>query len=288
MKLLELFKKNNTNESYQNKDIILHFHIFKNAGSTIEWILKKNYPKKTASIDGNKPGDTLSMDYVVKYLRKNPKIETLSSHQIRFPIPKYTEFNFIPILVIRHPIDRAFSIYHFKKKETDDSIGSVKARSLSLIEFLRWNLELKGYMTMKNFQVLFLSNKNTSEDVDEGDLELAVKRMKSCQIVGTVDQMDESLVMAEDFLQKSKKKIDLAYIPQNISQVKQKSISEKLSDAEQKIGKKLMNQLQEHNKFDLILYEETRKEMEKRILKIDGFNEKLEDFRRRCKELQTY
>ncbi len=281
------FLKISSNNIQKKRNIILHFHIFKNAGSTIEWILKNNFPKNTLSIDGKNPGDIIKIDEVIDILKKKSSIKTVSSHQIRFPIPKDDEFNFNSILFLRHPIDRAFSIYYFKSKETDNSIGSVKARSMNLEEFIKWNLNFNGYMPMKNFQVLCLSDKTTKEEVGQDDLRVAINRMKSSSIVGIVDRMDESLVIAENLLKKQFPKIDLAYIRQNVSKERKGTIEEKLKQGEEKIGLKLMNELIDHNNLDMKLYQTTNEEMNKRKKEIKNFEELMEDFKRRCMELNT-
>ena len=156
-------------------------------------------------------------------------------------------------MFLRHPIDRTSSIYYYKRKEIDDSIGSVKARSMNLTEFVKWNIDSKGHMPMKNFQVLFLSNKNTKEEVDQNDLKTAINRMKSCSILGVVDKMDECLVIAEDILRKEFPGIDLAYVKQNVSIARKGTFLEKLKETEEQLGKDLMDELMEYNKLDIEL-----------------------------------
>jgi len=281
MKIINFFTKNK-NQNKQKRKIIIHFHIFKNAGSTIEWVFEKNFKNKTLSIDGKEPGEIISLDKVINIIKKKPNVKMFSSHQIRFPMPKNIEIDFLSLLFIRHPIDRAFSIYYFKSNQTDDSIGSKYARSLSLKDFIAWNLKLNGYMVMKNFQVLFLSDKNTREKVDERDLDLAINRMKSCDIIGIVDRMDESLTVAEHFLQKYYENIDMSYISQNVSAERSGNITDKLKKEGKVIGTSILEQLSKVNKLDFELYQETSKELDRRIEKIENFEKKFENFKDRC------
>jgi len=288
LKFTNFLKKSKTErKSKKKQSILLHFHIFKNAGSTIEWLLEKNFPKKNLSIDGESPGEIIQMEQINYILEKKTAIKTISSHQIRYPIPKNNRFNFIPILFLRHPIDRAFSIYYFKKNEIDNSIGSIKARSMNLPEFIKWNMDSNGYMPMKNFQVLFLSNKTTKEGVNEKDLEIAINRMKSSSIIGVVDRMDESLVIAESFLKQEFPKINLAYVKQNVSKERKGTMIERLKNSEDNLGVDLKNRLIEHNKLDMKLYHSTNKEIDKRKEKIEDFERRCEDFERRCEDLNV-
>ena len=286
MKFLNFLKKSKLKEIDKGKrSILLHFHIFKNAGSTIEWLLEKNFPKKNLSVDGKTPGEIIQMNEICNMLKKRNSIKTVSSHQIRYPIPKNTKFNFIPILFLRHPIDRAFSIYYFKRKEIDNSIGSIKARSMNLSEFIKWNLDFKGYMPMKNFQVLFLSDKATKEEANGKDLEIAINRMKSSLIIGIVDRMDESLVIAESFLKKEFPEINLAYVKQNVSKERKGTMTERLKQSEEELGKNLMERLEKCNKLDMKLYHSANEEIDKRKKEIQNFDRKIQDFEKRCIDL---
>ena len=286
MKFLNFLKKSKPKEIDKGKrSILLHFHIFKNAGSTIEWLLEKNFPKKNLSVDGKTPGEIIQMNEICNMLKKKNSIKTVSSHQIRYPIPKNTKFNFIPILFLRHPIDRAFSIYYFKRKEIDNSIGSIKARSMNLSEFIKWNLDFKGYMPMKNFQVLFLSDKATKEEANEKDFEIAINRMKSSLIIGVVDRMDESLVIAESFLKQEFPEINLAYVKQNVSKERKGTMTERLKQSEEELGKNLMERLEKCNKLDMKLYHSANEEIDKRKKEIQNFDRKMQDFEKRCTDL---
>jgi hypothetical protein len=283
---LKIFTKSKIEKTLSEKrNIILHFHIFKNAGSTIEWILEKNFPKKNLLVDGKTPGSKIYLDKIIDYLRKNPSIKTLSSHQIRFPISNKIEFNFISILFIRHPMDRAFSIYYFKRKEKDNSIGTKKASSLNLTEFVKWNLDLKIYKVMKNFQVIFLSDKDTKLDTNKKDLDVAIKRMQRCPIIGVVNKMDESLVLAEEVLRVHFPDIDLSYIKQNVSTERKNNLEERLSVERKNIGIELFERLENNNSLDIELYNETNKEMNNRIKNIYNFENKLKLFQEKCKKL---
>jgi len=226
----------------------------------------------------------LSWDIILEHCKKYPNIKAFSSHQIRFPIPNDTDFQFLPIVFIRHPIDRAFSIYSFKKRSTDDSIGTVKAQSMSVGEFIKWNLLRKNYNPMKNFQVLFLSDKDPMTEADMDDFHLAVTRIKKCFIIGVVDRLDESLVLAEELLRKYFDNIDLSYVKQNISQDRKEELTKRLEEGKSQIDESLMNELDEFNKLDFQLYSSTNEELNSRLKNITNFNEKLSDFKQRCEK----
>jgi len=283
------YKPKDEKKIVENKynPICLHFHIFKNAGTTIDWILQKNFKKHYFALDDTKkPNRILQWDYVIDFLKSqksHPK--AFSSHQIRFPLPQNSELEFLPIVFLRNPIDRAFSIYYFKKKQTDDSIGSVSARSMNLSNFIEWNLSKEKYLPMKNFQVFFLSRQDNSSEINLDDLVIAKNRLKDCKIIGVVERLDESLVVAEEGLRSYFEKIDLSYIKQNVSPERFGNLEERLEQGRSDIENKLMDELIQKNKIDSLLHEFANKELDLRIKNINGFESKLEDFKNRCKNL---
>jgi len=266
--------------------VCVHFHIFKNAGTTLEWILKNNFSKNAISIDSDNPKDMLHFDKIAEILEKKPKTRSLSSHQFRFPVFNNERFEFISIVFLRHPIDRAISIYHFQKKRTDaDRPGIVKAKELDLNGYIKWNLKTKSHRAMRNFQVLYLSDKPVESVVDENDFKIAVQRIKEIKIIGVVDKFDESLVLAEEVLKEYFPTIDLSYIRQNVSEDRKGTLMEKLEKAKNEIDEQVWKKLLEQNKFDLELYEKANEELNTRLEKIENFDSKMSNFKNRCKKI---
>jgi len=271
--------------SEAKKPVCLHFHIFKNAGSTVDWILDKNFSKNHLSMDNTEnSGAILSWDKILDYFDKNPNVKAFSSHQIRFPVPNHTNFLFLPMVFIRQPIDRAFSIYSFKKRSTDDSIGTIKAQSMTVEEFIKWNLSMKNYNPMKNFQVLFLSDKDPKLEVNIDDFNLALERVKKCFIIGLVDRLDESLVLAEELLQDYFENIDLSYVKQNVSSDRKGDLNKRLEEGKSQISELLMEELINFNKLDLQLHSAVNEELNTRLKSVENFEEKLSSFRKRCEK----
>jgi len=222
--------KNKMNNS--KNPIIIHFHIFKNAGTTIDLVLQRNFSKDALTMDTGIPEGILSWTKVLDYIKeKHPTTKSFSSHQLKFPLPQSTEFQFLPMVFIRHPIDRIFSMYNFDKRRISlrDINTVVKAKSTNLAGYIKWNLRLKNHMVMKNFQVLSLSEKPRGSMVDESDLDLVIDRIKNCPVIGVVERMDESLVLAEKTLGKYFDGIDLSFEKQNVSKDRTGDLSKSVS-----------------------------------------------------------
>ena len=147
--------------------------------------------------------------------------------------------------------------------------------------YIKFLLEHKKDRTMQNFQVLFLSKNNTKLEVNINDFNLALTRIRNCPILGVVDRLDESLVVAEEFLKKYFSNIDLSYSPRNISDEKKKDLNNKLKESRSQVSSKLWDKLMSENELDLKLYSNAINELETRIQKIDNFAEKVTNFKKR-------
>jgi len=271
------------------RTICLHFHIYKNAGSTVDYILKKNFSTDAILLDTGKPRGILSFETVLHCFTKHyPNVKSLSSHQLKFPIPQNSGFNFLPMVFIRHPIDRALSIYSFDKRRKDikGDIGVEMTKSLPASEYFKWSITQDEHYVMKNFQVRFLSSKPPRVKAETQDLKIAIERLKECKVVGVIDRMDESLLYAEENLRQLFSEIDFSYVEQNVSDEREVKLNERLEKARQEIGNKTYSELEDTNKLDFKLYLEANKILDEKLKSVENFDEKMSDFKKRCKNLK--
>jgi len=271
---------------FNKKPVLIHFHIFKNAGTTLEYIFKKNFSNNAISMDTENPRGFLSWDTIFSYFSNNyPRVKAFSSHQIRFPIPENSDFNFLPMVLVRHPIDRAFSIYNFdlKRKNLKNQISIEKAHNLPIREYFKWNIEHK-LAVMKNFQTRYLASAQRGSDINLDDLNSGIKRLKECKVMGTVERFDEVMVFAEEILRPYFKGIDFSYIKKNVNKEKKGSLNERLEDVRMEIGDTLMYKLEEVNKMDFLLHSKANELLDKQLESVNNMSSKLTKFKNRCKK----
>src|SRR5579864_3124537 len=91
--------------------VLLHYHIFKNAGTTIDFVLRQNFGDKLVYLHGDSFNSVVSDVEMLDFLNKNPGIAAISSHHMRPPSPACTSFRFLEIIILREPQDRLCSIY---------------------------------------------------------------------------------------------------------------------------------------------------------------------------------
>ena len=84
------------------RPIIIHYHLFKNAGTSVDAILQRNFGARWTSRE-YPPRST--PDAARSFLAANPHIAALSSHTLPLPPPDIPDAEILPILFIRHPLE---------------------------------------------------------------------------------------------------------------------------------------------------------------------------------------
>ena len=67
--------------------VVVHYHFFKNAGSTIESILEREFGEDFATLHGLTPDTELDNDELSVFLSTHRDIKAVSSHHLRYPLP---------------------------------------------------------------------------------------------------------------------------------------------------------------------------------------------------------
>ncbi len=273
-----------TEHEGSDRVVIIHNHLFKNAGSTIDWALKKNF---NSSFIDHRQDDLMRQgaDYLGPYLAKKARIKALSTHHLVMPLPIIENTCLLMMTMFRHPIERVASVYNFERKQRCNSTpGVVHARKLSIGDYIQWRLNPQVGATIRNFQArrMLPPMKPNREIINCSEIEEIEQRVQRMSMLGLVDRFDESMVLFEDVLKEYFPRIDLSYIEQNIGQERGLALEDKLMKLEAEIGEDTYKVLIQKNQHDIKLYEFAMKEFQNRIDNLEGFIEKLENFRVRC------
>ena len=86
--------------------VIVHYHIFKNGGTTIEAILEREFGQSFATLHNTKASATLNGGHVASFLRRHPQISAISSHHLRYPKPAIRHTIVFDCCFLRHPLER--------------------------------------------------------------------------------------------------------------------------------------------------------------------------------------
>ncbi len=262
--------------------MILHAHQFKNAGSTLDWSLQRNFGD--AFIDHRDDAALRDNPQALATLvAENPDVRALSSHWL--PLPLLPELNARSTLLVllRHPVDRARSVYHFERRQSGaHGPSSEKAKTLGFRDFVTWRLEQGRGPVIRNYQVRYLSGEFLAEDV-ERLLPLAKAQLEDA-VFGIVERYEESMIVFERALAGDFPAIDLAAPPQNVSRDGESTLEQRLDDIREEMGD-IYDQLLAQNREDLALYAWALEQFSRRLSMVDELDSRLADYQTRTQGL---
>jgi hypothetical protein len=269
------------------RTLLFHFHIFKNGGSTLDAALKKNFGNRWRAIEGPDPDGPMNWPTAMKLLRAHHEIEAVSSHTARFTAPPMPGFKIVPMFLIRHPIDRLCSIYHYKTNAPMSTANKAFeiAQKSSFVDFMEFALANQADIpsAVCDAQISWLARAGIyQEPPNSADLDKAKSIVAGALVPGVVERMDQYLVMLETKLEVGWPSIDLASPDENRNPVRKEStLLERLRKIRSALPLRLWNQLRERNRLDLELWRFTHRLARERFLLMPEAAKRLADFRRR-------
>ena len=236
-----------------SRKIILHYHLFKNAGTSVDHSLKANFRGHWHAQEGKASGWPSAE--VTDYLLAHTNIKVLSSHTALLPVPVIEGTNIYPVIFIRHPIDRVRSIYDFERKQTDVTEGSKMAKITDLCGFVEWRLQRKGDRSLRNFQTHRFAAAVTPQAAPKlSEEERALLAIDALPFVGIVEQYDHSLARLQEWLLPIFDGIELRPTKANVTQRSDQSLDDRLAALRAELGPSLYKALVDANQSDLNLY----------------------------------
>lgn len=176
------------------RKVILHYHLFKNAGTSIDRALGEAFGDRWLSHDRSDPGAKIPPVEMERFILDHPDAIAFSSHQVVPPLPA-RHVKVLPIVLLRHPIDRAYSAYLFDSRPQ-------QGRALPTVTFedyLAQSFKVRRGNAIEDCQTLQLANREyerwipSSELDDEEALANAQGFLREIRYFGIVDQYDRSL-----------------------------------------------------------------------------------------------
>lgn len=241
------------------RKIIVHYHIFKNAGSSVDQLLKKNFPDQWVGFDGDTPGCVITTAELESRINRSEEMIAFSSHQIVPPLPDvYADV--YPIVFLRDPIDRIKSAYLFEWKK---QMGLDKPKG-TFVEFVKQKFSHKRKSSIEEFQTIRMASNNTAL-FDSGDstpddelLSQASEFISTLPFVGIVDQFDRSNRLLAAYLQEGFPDFKLSEVKANVLQDLSLSQDVKRQKIKEELGDELFEMIVERNALDEALYQHGR------------------------------
>ncbi|MDG3040952.1 sulfotransferase family protein [Roseicyclus marinus] len=171
------------------RTIILHYHLFKNAGTSVDAILKRNFPGKWVTREFPAMGGN-NTPLVEAWIRETPEAIAYSSHTMMGPIPQIDGVRVISFLLLRDPIERIKSAYRFERTQTADTWGARLAKEHDFEGYVRARLARPGDRQCRNFQTYRLASLMPGEGTE---LDRAKRALKALSVVGRVEAFDVAM-----------------------------------------------------------------------------------------------
>lgn len=257
--------------SQATRNVIVHYHIFKNAGSSVDQLLKKNFADHWTAFDGETPGSIIPTSELEKIIESQPQMVAFSSHQIVPPLPQ-VDANVYPIVFLRDPIDRIKSAYLF---EWQKQLGLEQPKG-SFVEFVKQKFTHKRKSSIEEFQTIRLSNnsldKFDSESFSDQEMfERACDFITSLSFVGIVDDFDRSNALLAYYLGEAFPDFEMSNVKANVLQDITLAQSVKRQRIKEELGDELFETIVERNCMDEAFYQAGRSHFQK-LLEASGID----------------
>lgn len=170
------------------RTVILHYHLFKNAGTSFDGILQRNFPGQWLSAEF--PGADNS-GQVAAWIASNPQAVVFSSHTATGPVPVIPGTRVISALFLRDPVARIRSAYLFERKQkAADNLGARLAATSDFEGYVRGRLAVPGDRQCRNFHTVRMAQfvRRVAPE-----LQRATEALAQLSFVGEVEQFARSM-----------------------------------------------------------------------------------------------
>ena len=229
--------------------MLVHYHLFKNAGTSLDEALKRAFPGGWAAYERQ---HRIPASELVAFIRAQPELRAVSSHNAWLPAPDVPDLVVVPLVFVRHPLDRVRSVYDFERSHGADTEGARIARTSDIRGYVEWRLTyLDGLdRTIKDFQTMRLAPAGRGDD----ELACAIDAMERLPFVGLVEAYPRSLRSLQAVLAARMTAPTLKVLHANVTQRRPASLSARLEQLRRDLGVEVFQQLTEANAADLRLW----------------------------------
>lgn len=231
------------------RPVIVHYHLFKNAGTSLDRALKDAFGERWIELEGQDKRD-LKPTELAEFLMSNQSVQALSSHTALLPPPTIPDTTVVAAVFIRHPLDRLRSAYDFERIQNADTLGALKAKETDLAGYIKWRLSRPDDHSARNFQTFRVAG-------GRDDLEGALRMLAEVPFVGLVEEFDRSVARLQETLAPHFPGVRLRAYRANVS-ADERTLEERLALLRERIGDQLYERLEESNRYDLALWEAVR------------------------------
>jgi Sulfotransferase family len=245
--------------------VLVHYHIFKNAGSSIDACLEHSFGARWGSFEGAHAHAIQSSSQLQQFIDTRPDLVAISSHLARPPLPHE---NCLPIVFIRHPLLRAYSVYKFTRSDSTQPFADA-AQSRGFSEYVEWGLsKAPGSIVIRDYQVVHLSEAswrggNILKTVaNKSDLDEACAMLSGWGMAGVVEQFQLSVQIYQAMYSPLVPDLKLGPRWENATCQQDIPLQERVEGLREILGETLYGDFMDVNQLDLALHTHVRSLLE--------------------------
>ena len=254
------------------KKIVVHYHIYKAAGSTIIDGLRDYFGRSNVMEIDKHPDYGKEKAYNIAFFEKitdtHPQTMAFTAHRVIPNIHFSEKLDVYPIVFVRHPLLRAHSVYRFERLRKDEWPRKHIALKYDFAGWIDWCLHSDQGIEGRNVQSrLFSLNdqghfmSHLEADFHRGNMPVVFERLDSIPVVGVVEMFDRSL---EAINRTGRERFANFHI--NNTQVNSTKIVEdwkaELQAVEKSLPHELVSRFYLENADDMALFERYRQKLE--------------------------
>ncbi len=234
------------------RKIIFHYHLFKNAGTSVDEMLKANFGERWVTREFP-AGHGVNQIQVAEWIREQPEAVAFSSHTALFPLPRARGMQVFPIIFVRHPIDRIASAYAFERKQGGDGFGAVLARNTTLAGYIAVRLSLGHDRQCRNFHCARLAQMFKADTGSEGDR--ALRAVEALPMIGLVEAFDESVRRIAGGLKPHFPELEPKVVARNVGRDRTAPLEVRLDEVRKELGEAAFDKILTVNGDDLKVFQ---------------------------------
>lgn len=255
-----------------DQHVLIHYHIFKNAGTSVDVSLKHSFGDRWGTFEGSHAHAIQSSDKLGEFISANRHLVAISSHLARPPIP---HLGCLPLVFLRHPLLRAYSVYNFTRNDPSQPFSEA-AQDFRFADYITWALRKeRGSIVIRNYQVVHLSDASWRTDhildatATPSDLEQACQLLNDWGIAGVVEQFERSARAIQTRYSSRLPGLELLPRWENATQNEPVPMADRIDQLRDLLGEMLYSDFMEANQLDLALHAHARSVLSKAAQDVD-------------------
>ena len=143
--------------------VLAHGHIFKNAGTTFDWSLARNFADGFLDHRDDSSMRERGAAHLLDLLREKTGLRAVSSHCMCQPLPAVEDIRFEPVYLLRHPLERIASVYAFERQQVAETPGARAAREMNFRDYVAWRMQANVSHVIRDYQACNIAGEHETD-----------------------------------------------------------------------------------------------------------------------------